>query len=86
MNNNSSIQENIPSRTLYKNTFIWDNSVYYIKTFPLESKEGGGWVAEVPSLGKNTFCATGDTEIEALESLNELRDIFESFISGEIKL
>lgn len=83
---NSLIQENIPYRTLYRNTLVWDNSVYYIKTFPLEPQDGGGWVAEVPSLGKNTFCATGNTEIEALESLDELKIMLESFIFSEIKL
>lgn len=45
--------------------------------------EGGGYVATIPLLGRKTFVADGETEVEAMESLNRLsRILFRDFAQG----
>ncbi|MCX6379313.1 MAG: toxin-antitoxin system HicB family antitoxin, partial [Armatimonadetes bacterium] len=48
---------------------------YTVEVRPLSSNEGGGYVATIPILGRNTFVAVGETVPETLESLEELKRI-----------
>lgn len=45
----------------------------YVKTItPGDKNECGGFFAEIPDLGRNTTCAWGKTEYEALQNLEQV--------------
>lgn len=45
---------------------------YIVAIRRLSMEEGGGYAATIPQLGRMTFCSTGETPEEALNSLQEL--------------
>jgi len=53
---------------------------YRIVIEPFSEEEGGGYEAFIPTLGKSTCVAVGDTEEEALDNLLSVkRDVMESW-------
>ena len=50
---------------------------YTIAIVPLEGKDGGGFLAYLPSFGWPTCSATGNTQEEAMELL---REVFEDVV------
>jgi len=57
------------------------NLNYPIEIKKLTRDEGGGYVAFIPQLGRNTFVGDGETIEEALVDLNDTKKIwFETFL------
>lgn len=49
--------------------------------------QGGGFLIEVPLLGKYATCAWGKTEVEALQNLDEvMRKIFASWVESGVEI
>src|SRR2546422_8177644 len=49
------------------------NLDYPITLEKLSEEDGGGYAAYIPQLGSGTFVAVGESQAQALESLEELR-------------
>lgn len=63
-----------------------------VKRFPVEvrqveSEKGGGWVAEIPALGRYAFSGWGETRDEAFEALYEIAEsIIRDYVDEGIEL
>ncbi|MBN1274658.1 MAG: toxin-antitoxin system HicB family antitoxin [Candidatus Aminicenantes bacterium] len=60
---------------------------YTIKIDPIPKKEGGGFVAYIPQLGKYAFRGDGETREEALENLDIIKEeLFREHLDKEIEI
>jgi len=60
---------------------------YKTEIIPIPKKEGGGFEASIPQLGRYAFVGQGETPQEALEDLHETKkEYFEEFIEKGIKI
>jgi len=58
---------------------------YSIEIEKIKEKEGGGYMACIPKLGKYAFLGDGDTIEEALSSLNEIKEcLFKRYLKEGI--
>lgn len=63
------------------------NLKYSIEITPIPEKDGGGYEASIPQLGKYAFCGSGDTIEESLKSLEEVKkSIFSDYIKRGISI
>ncbi len=54
---------------------------YKVELRPVHESEGGGWEAYIPQLGRMTMTGYGDSQAEALNSLEEVKEsIFETWL------
>ncbi len=60
---------------------------YPIEILKLDDNDGGGYIAEIPFLGKDAFTGHGETVEEALISLNEIKEfLFEDYLKNGIEI
>jgi len=60
---------------------------YSIEIKPVPTDEGGGYMATIPVLGELAFAGDGDTPMEALKNLEEIkRDLFAGCLARGIKI
>lgn len=63
------------------------NLNYTVEVRQLSEEEGGGYIAQIPQLGKYAFVGDGETVEEAMESLNEIkRHFFEEYLRDGIPI
>lgn len=63
------------------------NYNYPVEILKLDDEEGGGYVAEIPFLGRDAFTGHGETIEEALQSLNEIKEfLFEDYMKNGINI
>ena len=49
---------------------------------PIPEEDGGGWEANIPELGSGLFCGGGDSAVEAIFDLNQIKkEVFERWYS-----
>ena len=60
---------------------------YPIEILKLADSEGGGFIAEIPFLGRDAFTGQGETIDEALKSLQEVKEfLFEDYLKNNIEI
>jgi len=57
-----------------KDLSYYKNLKYKTVLLELDESDGGGFEAWIEEFGKSTCVGSGDTKIEALESLNEIKE------------
>ena len=63
------------------------NFPYTIEIVPIPEGEGGGYLAQLPELGKFAIVGDGDTPEEAIEDLNNLKELrFKDYIEKGLKI
>ena len=60
---------------------------YSIEITPVSEKDGGGYEASIPQLGKHAFCGYGDTVEQALANLKEIKgSIFSYYLEKGVSI
>lgn len=60
---------------------------YRIEILKLDEEEGGGFIAEIPFLGRDAFTGHGETIEEAIKSLEEIKEyLFEDYLKNGIEI
>lgn len=60
---------------------------YPIVIKELSEEEGGGFIASIPELGGDAFIADGETVLEAIKKLDEVkRGLFQHYIDNKISI
>lgn len=63
------------------------NLKYEIKIIPVPASLGGGFEARIPQLGGDAFCGYGETEKEALDTLELVKeDLFANYLKKGINI
>ena len=60
---------------------------YPVEICPIPEKEGGGYMAAIPLLGRYAVCADGETAAEAMEALEQVKaDRISDYISQGLSI
>ena len=51
------------------------NLPYKIEVEPIPEKDGGGFIARLPELGRYAVAGSGDTAKEAIQNMNKIKEI-----------
>ena len=63
------------------------NLPYKIEIIPIPLEEGGGYSAQIPDLGKYSIVGDGETPQEAIEDLNEIKELrFKHYLENGVDI